>query len=290
MIITKMALPRRTFLRGMGAAFALPLLDAMVPAFSAALKSAARPVTRMGFVYVPNGVAMNDALNYWTPKGTGAEFEFSPILAPLAPYRDRLTIVSGLAQKQGESLGDGNGEHTRACATWLAGVHPKKTEGADIRLTTTADQIAAAQLGKDTVLPSMEIDCIRNRSRARRPVRGRIQLRLHEHGVVAVADDPASGREQPERRVRSAVRRRRHAGRASRPHEEAAQPSRSRQRRSRAPAAIARSRRPRERDRIFRCRAGSRAADSDGGRAEQQLDAACSRSADRHSRRGSTIT
>ena len=157
MIITKMALPRRTFLRGMGATFALPLLDAMVPALSAAQRSAARPVTRMGFVYVPNGVAMNDAHNYWTPKGTGADFDFSPILAPLAPYRDRLTIVSGLAQKQGESLGDGNGEHTRACATWLAGVHPKKTEGADIRLTTTADQIAAAHLGKGTVLPSMEM-------------------------------------------------------------------------------------------------------------------------------------
>lgn len=157
MIITKLALPRRTFLRSMGAAFALPLLDAMVPAFSATVKTAAKPITRMGFVYVPNGVAMNDAINYWTPKGAGATFEFSPILAPLAPYRDRLTIVSGLAQKQGESLGDGNGEHTRACATWLAGVHPKKTEGADIRLTTTADQIAAAQLGKETVLPSLEL-------------------------------------------------------------------------------------------------------------------------------------
>ena len=157
MIITKMALPRRTFLRGIGATFALPLLDAMVPAFSATVKSAAKPVCRIGFIYVPNGVAMNDTLNYWTPKGAGAAFELSPILAPLAPYRDRLTIVSGLAQKQGESLGDGNGEHTRACATWLAGVHPKKTEGADIRLTTTADQIAAAQLGKETVLPSMEM-------------------------------------------------------------------------------------------------------------------------------------
>ena len=174
MIITKMALPRRTFLRGMGATFALPLLDAMVPALSAAQRSAARPVARMGFVYVPNGVAMNDAHNYWTPKGTGADFEFSPILAPLAPYRDRLTIVSGLAQKQGESLGDGNGEHTRACATWLAGVHPKKTEGADIRLTTTADQIAAAQLGKGTVLPSMEMISSDIDLDARRPVRGRV--------------------------------------------------------------------------------------------------------------------
>jgi len=157
MIVTKLALPRRTFLRGLGATVALPLVDAMVPAFSATVKSAAKPICRMGFIYVPNGVAMNDSLNYWTPKGSGAGFDFSPILAPLVPHRDRLTIVSGLAQKQGESQGDGNGEHTRACATWLAGVHPRKTEGSDIRLTTTADQIAAAQLGKETVLPSMEM-------------------------------------------------------------------------------------------------------------------------------------
>ena len=157
MIITKRSLPRRTVLRGLGATLALPLLDAMVPALSPTLKSAANPVCRMGFVYVPNGVAMNDSINHWTPKGVGSAFEYSPILAPLAPYRDRVTVVSGLAQKQAESLGDGNGEHTRACATWLAGVHPKKTEGADISLGTTADQIAAAALGKETALPSMEM-------------------------------------------------------------------------------------------------------------------------------------
>jgi hypothetical protein len=157
MIITKRSLPRRTVLRGLGATLALPLLDAMVPALSPTLKSAANPVCRMGFVYVPNGVAMNDSINHWTPKGMGSAFEYSPILAPLAPYRDRVTVVSGLAQKQAESLGDGNGEHTRACATWLAGVHPKKTEGADISLGTTADQIAAAALGKESALPSMEM-------------------------------------------------------------------------------------------------------------------------------------
>lgn len=157
MIITRMALPRRTFLRGLGATFALPLLDAMVPALSVTARTAARPKCRIGFVYVPNGVAMNDTINYWTPKGTGTNFEMSPILTPFTPYRDQLTIVSGLAQKQGESLGDGNGEHSRACATWLNGVHPKKTEGADIHLGTTADQIAAAQFGKETVLPSMEL-------------------------------------------------------------------------------------------------------------------------------------
>jgi hypothetical protein len=157
MIITRMALERRTFLRGLGAAVALPMLDAMVPALARAGQSPAAGKCRIGFVYVPNGVAMNDAINYWTPSGAGADFELSPILTPFAPYRDRLTVVSGLAQKQGESLGDGNGEHTRACATWLSGVHPRKTEGADIRLSATADQIAAAEIGRDTVLPSIEL-------------------------------------------------------------------------------------------------------------------------------------
>jgi Protein of unknown function (DUF1552) len=156
MMLKRISLHRRTFLRGLGATFALPFLDAMVPALSA-MTTAARSTRRLGFVYLPNGVAMNDSLNFWTPKGAGREFELSPILSPLAPFRDQLTVISGLAQKQGESLGDGNGEHTRACATWLCGVHPKKTEGSDIRSGTTADQLAAAQLGRDTVLPSMEM-------------------------------------------------------------------------------------------------------------------------------------
>jgi hypothetical protein len=157
MIVTKVALPRRAFIRGLGATLALPLLDAMVPALSASAQTAVRPSCRLGFVYVPNGVARNDAVNHWTPKGVGDEFELSPILAPLARHRDRLTIVSGLNQRQAESLGDGNGEHTRASATWLNGVHPRKTEGADIRVATTADQIAAAQFGRETALPSLEL-------------------------------------------------------------------------------------------------------------------------------------
>jgi hypothetical protein len=157
MIIRKMALPRRTFLRGLGATLALPLLDAMVPSFTPIVKTAARGKSRLGFVYLPNGVAMNDAVNYWTPKGVGTDFEFSPILSPLAPFRDQVTVVSGLNQRNGESLGDGNGEHTRAGASWLNGVHPKKTEGSDIKNGTTADQIAAAQFGKETVLPSIEL-------------------------------------------------------------------------------------------------------------------------------------
>ena len=111
MIITKMALPRRTFLRGVGATLALPLLDAMVPALSAISRTAAHPVRRIGFVYVPNGVAQNKAKNYWMPAGEGTAFEFSPILTPLAPFRDQLLIVSGLAHRQAESFGDGNADH-----------------------------------------------------------------------------------------------------------------------------------------------------------------------------------
>ena len=153
MIIRKLAIPRRTFLRGAGAAVALPLLDAMVPALSAQSTTAAAPVRRLGFVYIPNGAVMQQ----WTPAETGAGFALSPILQPLAPYKDQLTVVTGLAHGQAEPLGDGNGEHSRASATWLNGVHPKQTEGADVQAGMTADQIAAAGLGQDTPLPSLEL-------------------------------------------------------------------------------------------------------------------------------------
>ena len=153
MIITKLSLPRRTFLRGAGAAVALPLLDAMVPALSALSATAAAPVRRLGFVYIPNGAVMQQ----WTPEQTGPGFALSPILQPLAPYKDQLTVVSGLAHGQAEPLGDGNGEHSRASATWLNGVHPKQTEGADVEAGLTADQLAARELGLDTPLPSLEL-------------------------------------------------------------------------------------------------------------------------------------
>ena len=155
MIVTRRMLPRRTFLRGAGAAIALPLLDAMVPALAAT-----PPATkRLGFIYLPNGVAMNfSGVNYWTPKGTGKGFELSPILQPLAPHRDRLTVISGLAHHAADAHDDGaNGDHTRATASWLTGVHCKRTEGADVENGTSADQIAAAALGRETVLPSLEL-------------------------------------------------------------------------------------------------------------------------------------
>ena len=158
MIITKKALPRRTFLRGAGTALALPLLDAMVPSLSAVTRTAANPVHRLGFLYLPNGVAMNHTgIDYWKPLGEGQGFEFSPILKPLEGYRNQMVAVSGLSHGQAESLGDGNGDHTRSTATWLNGVHPNFTQGADVRAGVTAAQLAAAAFGNETALPSIEL-------------------------------------------------------------------------------------------------------------------------------------
>ena len=153
MMIRKLSLPRRTFLRGLGATVALPLLDAMVPALTAEARTAAAPVRRLGFIYIPNGAVMQE----WTPAETGPGFALSRILQPLQPYRNQLTVVSGLAHGQAEPLGDGNGEHSRASSTWLNGVHPKQTEGSDVRAGTTADQLAAQHIGRDTPLPSLEL-------------------------------------------------------------------------------------------------------------------------------------
>ena len=156
MIITKMSLPRRTFLRGVGAALALPLLDAMSPALSAASKAA--PPKRLGFIYgSPNGI-IQDA---FIPKTVGSNFELSPILSPLAPVRDQLLVLSGLSHRQADSFGDGNGDHPRGTAVWLSGVHAWDRRGGggvdSVRLGTTIDQIMAQHLGKETQLPSLEL-------------------------------------------------------------------------------------------------------------------------------------
>lgn len=153
MYISQLALPRRTFLRGLGSAIALPLLDAMVPALSALANTPAKPARRLGFVYVPNGVIQDQ----WVPRTAGAGFDLSPTLKPLERVKDHLLVVSGLAQKQAESFGDGNGDHARGCASWLNGIHPKRTEGAGVQAGTTVDQIAARELGQLTRLPSLEL-------------------------------------------------------------------------------------------------------------------------------------
>jgi hypothetical protein len=148
MIVTRKSLPRRAFLRGMGVTIALPLLDAMTPAFAAG----AKPAVRLGFVYVPNGIIMNK----WTPTGEGADFQFAPTMKPLEPFRERLLVFSGLAQVQGRALGDGAGDHARAGATFLTGVHPKKSE-INIRAGISADQIAARELARHTQFASLEL-------------------------------------------------------------------------------------------------------------------------------------
>ena len=154
MIITKRYLPRRTMLRGIGATLALPLLDGMVPALSALRATAAQPVKRLGAIYVPNGVEMRA----WIPPAEGTALELSPILKPLESVRDRVCVLSGLADKPAIPLeGEGVGDHARAAATWLTGVHAKKTEGPDIRAGVSIDQIAALELGKETQLASLEL-------------------------------------------------------------------------------------------------------------------------------------
>jgi hypothetical protein len=151
MTISRKHLPRRTFLKGMGTAIALPALDAMTPAFG----STPKPTIRLAFVYVPNGIVMKE----WTPKGVGNDFEFTRILKPLEQYRKDLLLLTGLDCHNGNALGDGPGDHARAGASFLTGVHCRKTMGADIQNGISADQIAALSLASATRFPSLELGC-----------------------------------------------------------------------------------------------------------------------------------
>jgi hypothetical protein len=156
MIITGKHLHRRTFLRGLGAAVALPMLDAMRPALASPADTAAtKAPLRLAFTYIPNGVTMKD----WRPATTGADFAMSPILRPLEGFREDLLVLSGLDHQNADALGDGGGDHARAGACFLTGVHPKKTAGADIRAGISVDQLAAKNLGSATRLASLELGC-----------------------------------------------------------------------------------------------------------------------------------
>jgi hypothetical protein len=155
MIITHKHLPRRTFLKGMGTMLALPMLDAMAPALASIGGGNGKAAVRLAFVYVPNGIIMKE----WTPTGTGRSFEFSRILKPLVPLREDLLVISGLADHNGNALGDGPGDHARAGASFLSGVHCKKTAGSDINAGVSADQVAAQQLSPKTRFPSIELGC-----------------------------------------------------------------------------------------------------------------------------------
>ena len=149
MIVTKTFLDRRTVLRGLGATLALPVLDSMVPALSAAAKTAAKPVMRLGFVYVPNGFY----LPHFHPTGVGGQhFELTPILQPMEPLRDKLVVISGLSNQLANAA-DGGAPHTRCHTSWLTGIMP---QGSGV-LAKTYDQYAADTLGADTPLRSLEL-------------------------------------------------------------------------------------------------------------------------------------
>jgi Protein of unknown function (DUF1552) len=150
--IFKVAIPRRTFLRGVGATLALPVLDAMTPAFAA---PSTRP-TRMAFMQTPNGIF--NLNGEWTPKTTGANWELTRTLEPLAAFKDRMVVISGLDNQQAAGLtGEIGGDHPRACTAWLTGTHAKMTSGADLHAGISVDQIAAKEFGKYTQLASLEI-------------------------------------------------------------------------------------------------------------------------------------
>jgi hypothetical protein len=144
---------RRTILRGLGAAVAVPWLDAMLPAFAAS-SPAAFP-TRLGFIYVPNGKNMAD----WTPAAEGTEFALPSILQPLADLRGDLNVLTGLTADKARAHGDGGGDHARALGAFLTGSQPRKTDGTDIRAGVSVDQVAASAIGDQTRLSSLEIGC-----------------------------------------------------------------------------------------------------------------------------------
>ena len=155
MIITKKAIPRRTVLRGLGATVALPLLDGMVPALTALTRTAAQPVKRFGVVYVPNGVVISK----WTPAAEGSAFELTPILEPLAPFRDKMLVVSGLSQNVNGLTAKSGAVHGRCATKYLTGAIPRPfgQEGNDFRAEISLDQLLANELGRETQLGSLEV-------------------------------------------------------------------------------------------------------------------------------------
>ncbi len=155
MFLTKKAISRRTILRGAGTAVALPLLDAMIPAFAPAATTT--PVRRFGVVYHPNGVIYDK----WLPTGAGSQFEFSPTLKGLEAFKDKVIVITGLFSDQAEPLGDGGGDHSRACGSYLTGVHVKKSDSI-VENAVSMDQIAAKAFERDTQLSSLQMTADEN--------------------------------------------------------------------------------------------------------------------------------
>jgi hypothetical protein len=155
MFVTKKAISRRTVLRAAGTVVALPLLDSMIPAFAPAAST--KPVRRLGVVYHPNGVIYDQ----WLPKGVGSEFELSPTLKGLEPFKDKVIVVTGLFCDPAEALGDGGGDHSRACGSYLTGVHVKKSDS-NVENAVSMDQIAAKAFERDTQLSSLQMTADEN--------------------------------------------------------------------------------------------------------------------------------
>ena len=153
--VTRKHLSRRTALRGLGVSVLLPLLDSMVPAQTPTARTAAKPQLRLGMCFMPHGAVMAN----WTPVKRGTNFKLSRTLSSLAPYQDRVVVVSNMAHQMAAPAGPGDngGDHTRSPTVFLSGVHPKRTDGADIRAGVTIDQIAAMKIGQETPLPSLEL-------------------------------------------------------------------------------------------------------------------------------------
>ena len=183
MIITKKAIPRRTILRGLGTALALPLLDSMVPALTALQKTAGAPIKRFGVVYTPNGMVMRS----WTPEAEGAGFDFPATLKPLEPYRDRITVLTGLSSKPpaNSPVGAAAGVHARASTRFMTACHPQARAG--LRdLGRHVDRPDCGGRIREADAAWLARACPRGQG-LRRIVRRGIQLRLHQHDLVADA-------------------------------------------------------------------------------------------------------
>lgn len=158
--MSRSELPRRTFLKGVGTTMALPLLEAMLPARVLASSPTSELPTRMAFVFFPNGAIMPQ----WKSSGEGTDFELSETLQPLAHHKQDLLVFSGLTQHHGRANGDGGGDHARNASVFLTGCQPRKTAGANIQAGISVDQVAAQEIGSQTILPSLELGIDRGRN------------------------------------------------------------------------------------------------------------------------------
>jgi Protein of unknown function (DUF1552) len=158
--MNRTSLPRRTFLKGLGTAMALPMFEAMTPLAQAARGNDTTSPVRLAFIFVPNGAIMPN----WNCEGEGADWQLSRTLTPLAKHKSKLSVFTGLTQNHGRANGDGAGDHARSAGSFLTGAHLEKTSGADIKVGTSVDQAAAKLIGRHTRLPSIELGIERGRN------------------------------------------------------------------------------------------------------------------------------